>query len=145
MRNSNQTKVAALAASVFASLDGARPTAEHLRNLLDALKVQIGCADCGYWINARALEFAHVDAATKYRTSLGKAVQPADMMKAGRDGFPRYSTVTVLAEVAKCDVLCANCHRTRTFEDAMTPTARAYEEEMLAGIARLQARGINWD
>ena len=42
-----------------------------------------------------------------------------------RDGTTKVSSVTrlinrsievLLAEVAKCDIVCANCHRIRTFE-----------------------------
>lgn len=161
MRNTNQPQVAALAASVLASLDGTRATTAHLRSLLDEMKVMIGCADCDYRDDARALDWSHVDATTKYRTASGRLVQPADMGKPGRDGFPRYSQTVILAEVAKCDVLCATCHRLRTFHDraddratlresARETIARAltrarYEREMGAGIARLQAKGINWD
>jgi hypothetical protein len=31
----------------------------------------------------------------------------------------RAGTETILAEVAKCDIVCANCHRLRTFDRRM--------------------------
>ena len=117
MRNTNRDHVAALAHSVLASLGGDRATSQHLRLLLDGIKTTVGCADCGYCEDARALDLAHVDEATKYRTRSGRVQHPADLAKPGRDGFPRYSQTVVLAEAAKCDVLCATCHRIRTFED----------------------------
>jgi hypothetical protein len=36
----------------------------------------------------------------------------------GRAGIDR-----ILAEVAKCDIVCANCHRLRTFERRTKQTA----------------------
>jgi hypothetical protein len=39
----------------------------------------------------------------------------------GRSGAER-----ILAEVAKCDIVCANCHRLRTFERRMA--ARSVRE-----------------
>lgn len=81
--------------------------AQAVRATLQAIKLQAGCAVCGFAANASALHFDHLDTATKYRTASGKAVNPADLVG-------RYSLATILAEVAKCRVLCANCHAVHT-------------------------------
>lgn len=91
-----------------------RPDAVTARALIDNYKVSNGCSDCGYADAPSALHFDHRDPATKYRTAMGRAVHPADMIKAGRDGMPRYSWATICGEIAKCDVRCANCHAVRT-------------------------------
>lgn len=77
--------------------------------MIDSIKCDLGCAECGYNAHAAALQFDHIDPATKYRTRTGKIVHPADMIKGGR-----YSVATILAEIAKCRVLCANCHAVYT-------------------------------
>ena len=91
-----------------------RPTATEARDMIDTYKVNAGCIDCGFTGTPAALHFDHRDPSTKYRTVTGRAVHPADMIKAGRDGFPRYSWATILGEISKCDVRCANCHAART-------------------------------
>ncbi|HEY6204094.1 MAG TPA: hypothetical protein VI056_13775 [Candidatus Limnocylindria bacterium] len=55
------------------------------------------CVECGYARSIAALEFHHRDAATKLF------------------GIAKFngSQIRLLAEVAKCDLLCANCHRRR--------------------------------
>jgi hypothetical protein len=53
------------------------------------------CAICGYDRNAAALQFHHVDPATKEFTL--------------RNGDTR-SLERMRAEAAKCVLLCANCH-----------------------------------
>jgi len=55
------------------------------------------CEDCGYRASAAALEFHHRDPSTK---------------EFGVGNFTG-SRARLLAEVAKCDLLCANCHRRR--------------------------------
>lgn len=96
------------------ALAASRPSARDARVLIDNYKVSNGCSDCGYADHPAALHFDHRDPATKYRTAMGRAVHPADMIKAGRDGMPRYSWATILGELSKCDVRCANCHAERT-------------------------------
>lgn len=61
------------------------------------------CTDC---LNTdwRVLEFDHVRGEKKYNIG--------DLMKG------TFSLDTFLAEVDKCDVVCANCHRIRTYERA---------------------------
>lgn len=60
------------------------------------------CADCGreypYWV----MDFDHVRGVKLL--SIAKAVTRS------------YSFEAVADEIAKCDVVCANCHRTRTHE-----------------------------
>lgn len=60
------------------------------------------CVDCGNR-DIRVLEFDHRDGATK--------VLPIAVL-AGQG----YSLVRVQAEIEKCDVRCANCHRIRTHD-----------------------------
>jgi hypothetical protein len=58
------------------------------------------CADCGirypYWV----MDLDHRPGTVKLFTVADKYVS--------------YGMATVKAEVAKCDVVCANCHRQRT-------------------------------
>ena len=68
--------------------------------MLDRLK-QRPCADCGGRFPSCAMDFDHRDPRQK-RYTVSRMV--------GRAGTER-----IMAEVAKCDIVCANCHRDRTY------------------------------
>lgn len=84
-------------------------SADTSRAITNRIKSERGCEVCGFNAHPAALQFDHIDPATKYRTKAGKVVHPSDMIKGGR-----YSLETVLAEIAKCRVVCANCHAIHT-------------------------------
>lgn len=65
---------------------------------LDRWKLAAGCIDCGYNADACALDFDHVVMPKSFGLSSGR-------MRA----WPK-----VLAEIEKCVVRCANCHRIAT-------------------------------
>lgn len=68
------------------------------RHWLGCLKVALGCALCGYNKAPEALDFDHLDPASKkFNVTRGGA-----------------SIKRVIEEVRKCRVLCANCHRIET-------------------------------
>ena len=67
--------------------------------LLDRLK-DVPCADCRGQFRSCAMDFDHRDPTTK-RSAVARLVS--------------QSVDRILAEVAKCDIVCANCHRARTF------------------------------
>ena len=67
--------------------------------LLDQLR-DVPCADCGRRFPPCAMDFDHRDPVAK-RYGVTRMV--------GRAGAAR-----ILAEAAKCDIVCANCHRSRT-------------------------------
>jgi hypothetical protein len=71
---------------------------EHAR-LLDQLR-DVPCADCGRRFPPCAMDFDHRDPAMK-RYGVTRMV--------GQAGAAR-----ILAEAAKCDIVCATCHRSRT-------------------------------
>lgn len=68
------------------------------RAILDGIKLYKGCVDCGYVAHAEALDFDHVRGTKLF------SIAPS-----------RTRNLEVLmAEINKCDVVCANCHRVRT-------------------------------
>lgn len=71
-------------------------------------KLARGCADCGYAESPVALDLDHRDPSTKH----------PQLRRQTRDHRPRavwaMSWENLLAELPKCDVVCANCHRIRT-------------------------------
>lgn len=69
------------------------------RKWLNPLK-DAPCADCGRTLPPVAMDFDHLR---------DKVIGIADMSSWGRD--------KVLAELGKCELVCANCHRERTVRD----------------------------
>ena len=95
--------------------------AKEIRNHVDQIKLLSGCIKCGYNKNPKALEFNHIDPNTKYRDRNGKSVDIAKMaLASGKNSLEksRYSMKTILLEISKCEILCANCHREHTFPDS---------------------------
>jgi len=82
-----------------ANCDRSRKIHAAFRIKIAAIKVGRGCADCGYDRYPEALDFDH-------RPGSVKTKSVALMWN-----FPWER---VLAEIDKCDVVCANCHRHRT-------------------------------
>jgi hypothetical protein len=68
----------------------------------DSIKVARGCADCGWARWARGLDWDHVR---------GPKVATIAIMIGRRDSWQAIED-----EMAKCEVVCANCHRVRTHE-----------------------------
>ena len=68
--------------------------------MVDKLK-QRPCLDCGDRFPSCSMDFDHRDPGTK-RYTISRMI--------GRAGEAR-----IMAEVAKCDIVCANCHRERTY------------------------------
>lgn len=73
-----------------------RARKREIKAAFDEFKLRIGCQRCGYSKSARALQFHHRDPSAKER-KVGAA-----LWWGGGDLYQ--------AEVAKCDLLCANCH-----------------------------------
>lgn len=76
---------------------------EYLRERIEflrAYKIERGCMDCGYADHWCALDLDH-------RPGEIKLYEPATLK-----AVPSWEAIH--AELAKCDVVCANCHRIRT-------------------------------
>jgi hypothetical protein len=69
---------------------------KFLKRIVDQIKLICGCRVCGYDKHHSALCFHHREPETK----------SFDICT----GIASVSVLTLLAEIAKCDVLCANCH-----------------------------------
>ena len=72
-----------------------------MRDVIKEAKEQ-PCCDCGLRYPSYVMDFDHRDGRQK-------------RFNIGRDALSKLSTVEALrAEIDKCDVVCANCHRIRT-------------------------------
>lgn len=78
------------------------------RDLIDNFKLAKGCCICGYKAHAAALDFNHIRGDKKFNVSQDLKV----------------ALHKLLAEIEKCDVLCANCHRVHTYENRHWHTKR---------------------
>lgn len=72
-----------------------RPLRLAKRKALTDFKMVHGCSRCGYRVHHEALQFHH-------RDPTEKKAKPSELINVSWD--------RLWAEVAKCDVVCANCH-----------------------------------
>ena len=61
------------------------------------------CMDCGVQYPHYVMDFDHRDRKTKL-TSINRMIN-----------FHSYAKNKILEEIEKCDLVCANCHRIRTY------------------------------
>jgi pimeloyl-ACP methyl ester carboxylesterase len=96
----------------------ARRNARHRRSMHEKLATYLAehpCVDCGE-TDLRCLEFDHRDRATK-TANIARLLQ----------NFSSWAVI--LAEIEKCDVRCANCHRRRTSSQFSTWRHHLHEDE----------------
>lgn len=92
------------------------------RAYIDSVKLAAGCADCGFRAAAVALEFDHLPGTKK----IGKVSNLASSRTLDR----------VKEEIAKCEVVCANCHAIRTAQRGQaTAWWTAWREGVRSGDA----------
>ena len=77
------------------------------KRILDRYKILKGCKVCGYKIHAAALELNHRNPKEK-KFHLSTEASCITLSRNAKCKI-RYKK-----ELAKCDVLCANCHRIHT-------------------------------
>jgi hypothetical protein len=73
---------------------------KELQKIIADMKEQSGCVDCESKFPYYVLDFDHV---------YGKKVANISSM------LDYYSLEDIFKEISKCDIVCANCHRERTF------------------------------
>lgn len=76
---------------------------DDLYNKVNAIKSDSGCIKCGF-NDFRALEFHHRDPSQKI-DAIGTMVAQLKSLE------------IIMAEIAKCDVLCSNCHSILHYEE----------------------------
>jgi len=75
----------------------------NLRKWFEEYKKTLSCIKCGE-NHPACLDFHHIDSTTKEHT--------ISLMIGGT-----YSIDTVMREIEKCDILCANCHRKLHYDE----------------------------
>ena len=69
-----------------------------IKEFIAAYKLENGCIDCGYKKHHSALEFDHVGTDKSINVCFAKSIEQAKK------------------EIKKCEVVCSNCHRIRTYQ-----------------------------
>ena len=73
---------------------------EKMHKIVDAAKEGVPCFDCGGMFPLYVMEFDHVGPKSRTVPSV-----------AGRSGPDK-----IFAEIAQCEIVCANCHKIRTYQ-----------------------------
>ena len=88
------------------------PTAAHIASsyaYVEALK-RLPCTDCGNTFPTICMDFDHLPLYTKSK-AISNAVR-------------KYSFDRLKGEIAKCELVCSNCHRVRTEKRRLAKAAR---------------------
>ena len=90
--------------------DPAEVRAERKRHIAEMIVLvaqlkSVPCKDCSQEYPSYVMDFDHIDAAQKRH----------NISHLARSGAPRKK---ILEEIAKCEIVCANCHRIRTHHRA---------------------------
>lgn len=72
-----------------------------LWKMVQDYKIRVGCRMCGYNKHPKALQLDHLHS---------KKANVSDLIRSD------YGVVRIMEEIAKCQVLCANCHAIVTHE-----------------------------
>jgi hypothetical protein len=96
-----------------------------LREFIQGYKLQHGCADCGYREHHVALDFDHVRGVKLLNVCQAKSIAQAQ------------------SEIEKCEVVCACCHRIRTYV-RMTGEARMESEIKWTGTGFAPSADADW-
>jgi hypothetical protein len=100
-RDQHRARIAARMPGSSPRLNEKRASWRRQAGIVDRLR-DVPCSDCGRRFPPCSMDFDHRDPSEKRSTVPGMV---------GRAGDAR-----ILAEAAKCDIVCANCHRVRTVE-----------------------------
>ncbi len=77
------------------------------KKYIDQIKLESGCVFCGYNEHPAALDFDHIDPLIKISNISNLLLGSLNSLQ---------------AEIAKCQVLCSNCHRIKTYEERQENT-----------------------
>lgn len=89
------------------AIDKKKTNRDLLRQRMQEVKSSTPCTDCGISYPHYVMDFDH-------RPGEDKLFNLSDV------GNRLCSKASMEAEMAKCDVVCANCHRVRTYERLRT-------------------------
>ena len=79
----------------------------RFRKIIDDTKSNIPCMDCGIDYPSYVMDFDH---------------RPGTIKLNAVSAIRRFSSeIKLLEEIVKCDLVCANCHRHRTWMRKITP------------------------
>lgn len=77
--------------------DKANDRARKIKVFLAEYKIKEGCKDCGYKKHHSALDFDHIKGKKEINIAFAKSINQAKK------------------EIEKCEVVCSNCHRIRSY------------------------------
>lgn len=76
---------------------------KHMRRVVNRWKCMKGCSVCGFKGHHFQLDLDHVDPTTKNNKGNHRSYEPG------------WNKDKIKEELSKCVILCANCHRLKTF------------------------------
>lgn len=80
-----------------------KPRLRRRNYWINKYKVSNGCLHCGYNLSPYALDFDHID----------PIIKKFNVSQRLCNGTLR----SLFREIRKCQILCANCHRIKTYKD----------------------------